>query len=720
MNTQKHDYLVVRQIASALLVMLFALLFFMPKNNLLAGSCDDLDSYEIPTLVSATATDEGIELVWEPVSDSRFLQYRVVASKTDSTPEGDVNGYLVKLTNKDASGYTIDGSVAYTNGDFFSFAANTNYYFAIAVEYNCGYITESAPLLVTFPDLTPTELVKPNVFATWGTKGIALSWDAIDHPYIEQIYVTASKLDPSPSYPDNGYVASLTATQTGYVIDNSFEYTGSDVKQFQKNTWYYVAVTAKYTVNGKAYYSTSEPARVMYEGPSADPITIQSPDVTKAMATESGFELVWTPIDDSRLTEYMIMISKSGAPAYPRTGYAAVLPPTTYSYTISNTSDFTHTDFAYLEYGESYQFAVVAVYGTDARMSTSFSHTYNGDLPSAIDEKITLAIEPKNGRYSVNWLPVYDRRLAGIYLLFSDTVEKPVYDDTAHTLVITNANGETVPGISTTSFSSESAPLTLVNGETYFTRLVFILRDGTIFYSSPTSFIHNTTALSESVHESDQEVSNANQPVIAGVDDPVVLREKQLQANLDTRLINRLRGYIMLQVEEHGEAWYIEPESGQKFYLRDAATAFAALRGFGLGIREADIVKIPVGVESRFGGVDSDGDGLSDRLEEGIGSDGAVADTDGDGFSDSEELKNGYNPLGQGNMPVDTNLVNRLRGRIILQVEKNGQAWYVNPQDGKRYYMQDGEAAFSILRFLSLGATNTDLRKIGVGVLEVK
>lgn len=44
--------------------------------------------------------------------------------------------------------------------------------------------------------------------------------------------------------------------------------------------------------------------------------------------------------------------------------------------------------------------------------------------------------------------------------------------------------------------------------------------------------------------------------------------------------------------------------------------------------------------------VDSDGDGLTDYVEEGeFGTDPENSDTDGDGFSDSEEIINGFDPL---------------------------------------------------------------------------
>ena len=44
--------------------------------------------------------------------------------------------------------------------------------------------------------------------------------------------------------------------------------------------------------------------------------------------------------------------------------------------------------------------------------------------------------------------------------------------------------------------------------------------------------------------------------------------------------------------------------------------------------------------------LDSDQDGLPDYIEEVLGTDANNSDTDGDGYSDFEEIKNGYNPLG--------------------------------------------------------------------------
>lgn len=194
--------------------------------------------------------------------------------------------------------------------------------------------------------------------------------------------------------------------------------------------------------------------------------------------------------------------------------------------------------------------------------------------------------------------------------------------------------------------------------------------------------------------------------------------EKSLVTTISPTLVSRLKGSILLQVQEHGEAWYVNPTDSMKYYMPDGTFAYSMLRAFGLGITNVDLAKIPVGLETRFADIDTDGDGLPDKLEEGLGTDPNKADTDGDGVSDGTEvLVNHTNPLGTGALTFNQTLIGKLKGRIVLQVESRGEAWYINPKDGKRYYMKNGDAAYQIMRFLSVGITNDDLRKIGVGEL---
>ncbi len=182
-------------------------------------------------------------------------------------------------------------------------------------------------------------------------------------------------------------------------------------------------------------------------------------------------------------------------------------------------------------------------------------------------------------------------------------------------------------------------------------------------------------------------------------------------------LAKRLAGRVLLQVELHGEAWYVDPESYKRYYLRNGDAAYDIMRSFGLGISNENLSKIQIGLDERFVDFDYDADYIPDKMEEALGTDMRLDDSDHDGYKDGEEIKNGFNPLGEGKLVFDEKLADKLRGRILLQVESHGEAWYVNPNDNKRYYMKDGDSAYQIMRFLSLGITNDNLAEIEKGVL---
>lgn len=134
--------------------------------------------------------------------------------------------------------------------------------------------------------------------------------------------------------------------------------------------------------------------------------------------------------------------------------------------------------------------------------------------------------------------------------------------------------------------------------------------------------------------------------LLIGVSSPVVAAEKSLT--------ERVKGHILLQVQNHGEAWYVSPLDGARYYMKDGPTAYEMMRYFGLGMTEADFAKLETGNEE---------------------------------------------------------LISRLLGRIVLRVQAHGEAYYVHP-DGTIHYLQNGEAAYQVMRSVSLGITNTDLEKV--------
>jgi len=176
-------------------------------------------------------------------------------------------------------------------------------------------------------------------------------------------------------------------------------------------------------------------------------------------------------------------------------------------------------------------------------------------------------------------------------------------------------------------------------------------------------------------------------------------------------LSNKLKGKILLQVEDRGQAWYVNPANQKRYYMGRPEEAFDLMRNLGVGISNENLEKIPV-ADSNLGGNDSDGDGLSDEAEDSVGTNKYKADSDDDGHNDRTEVLNGYNPNGSGREGIDSSFAKSQAGRIFLQVERNGEAWYVNPDDNKRYFLKRPSDAFNVMRSLGLGITNTNLDQI--------
>ena len=176
-------------------------------------------------------------------------------------------------------------------------------------------------------------------------------------------------------------------------------------------------------------------------------------------------------------------------------------------------------------------------------------------------------------------------------------------------------------------------------------------------------------------------------------------------------MADRLKGKIVLKVEDDGKAYYINPTTQYSHYLGRPDDAFSVMREQGVGITNANLENIPIAL-GNLTGIDSDGDGLSDLFEDAIGSYKNKSDTDGDGYNDKAELAGDYNPNGSGKLNFNNSFSSNQKGKIFLQVENNGEAWYVNPEDGKRYFLGRPADAFQVMRNLGLGISNDDFEKL--------
>jgi len=223
-------------------------------------------------------------------------------------------------------------------------------------------------------------------------------------------------------------------------------------------------------------------------------------------------------------------------------------------------------------------------------------------------------------------------------------------------------------------------------------------------------------------NNTDSNTDNTNKIVsklqrqISALEKQVIKLEKKL-TKLDQKFAERYAGTMFLDVENHGRLWYVDPASKNRFYFENGEAALNIGSRLAIGITYEDIQKIPVGVPDKLYNLsDSDSDGLPDRLEAALGSDPNNSDTDGDGYSDKQELNNGYNPGNNEKYYYDQKLINRLEGKMLLQVSgpnSHGEIWYI--KDGQKWYGGTEDSMYEIMKARSLGAKPSDIRKIGVG-----
>ncbi len=125
-------------------------------------------------------------------------------------------------------------------------------------------------------------------------------------------------------------------------------------------------------------------------------------------------------------------------------------------------------------------------------------------------------------------------------------------------------------------------------------------------------------------------------------------------------LENNLSGRIVLQVQSKGEAWYVDPVTKSRVYLGRPDDAFKIMREHALGITDDNLEQIARSDENRSSG----------------------------------------------------SIARRLAGRIVLQVEANGEAWYINPVTLKRHFLGRPADAFNVMRGLGLGITDDNLNRV--------
>lgn len=123
-------------------------------------------------------------------------------------------------------------------------------------------------------------------------------------------------------------------------------------------------------------------------------------------------------------------------------------------------------------------------------------------------------------------------------------------------------------------------------------------------------------------------------------------------ASAQTNLATRLSGKFLLQVESRGELWYVNPTNKKRYFVGRPQDSIRILNNLGLGVSENDF-----------------------RIFAGVA-------------------------------PA------RLAGRILLRVQNQGQAYYVDPLTQNIIYLDGPIAAFNVFSEHASGISNTNINTI--------
>lgn len=107
--------------------------------------------------------------------------------------------------------------------------------------------------------------------------------------------------------------------------------------------------------------------------------------------------------------------------------------------------------------------------------------------------------------------------------------------------------------------------------------------------------------------------------------------------------------------------WYIDEVSGEKYPLKDGVSVTRLLQKFGQGIHDKDLRKLATSTESTN---------------------------------------------------IDYKLVNKYQGKFLIQVDKAGEAWYLNPLDDLLYRVENGSEGLQQLKYLAIDISTAKLNTI--------
>jgi len=320
--------------------------------------------------VTGHISGDRVVIQWRKDKSETLSGYKIVASGTNPNPKYPEDGYLKFITDKDTT------SIELYEG-FGGLKANQSYYFSVTYLYNDGSKVAANAVRLAVPakkktqaastgssgcqtaaptqapsssgDCTPT-----SISGSIDGNTARLSWVQINNTRFNGYKVVCSFSNPSPSYPNDGYVKWITdAEQTSCSVDMT------KISGYKPEAICYFAITALYDSHSVKKTGNT----ISLTMPAAPAAASQSePYISTAInGSLSGTtaSLSWDKVTHSEFDGYKVVYSFSNpSPVYPASDYAKWIPNTD---TTSCSVDV--TTLKGYEAGKTCYFSITVLYG---------------------------------------------------------------------------------------------------------------------------------------------------------------------------------------------------------------------------------------------------------------------------------------------------------------------------------------------------------------------
>lgn len=340
------------------------------------------EKLEINYELAASEVDGGIYFKWTKAPSSNgFKYYKIVASKSDSTPIYPENGYALYITDTGYVEKVIKTGASYTNGDFSKFEGGETYYFSITYVYEDNKFVSNTikikmPVNKEEETTTQTQVsyITPILAIGTGDGTVKFSWtkigtdpikvNGIKYSGFKYYKVVASKTDSTPVYPDNGYIYYTSDMSKGSWAPLA------ENMGLESGETYYFAITYVFE-NGKFTSNTIKKTIPVYKEESEEIEVLEISPVMTIKTSAEGLGVSWTALTSSEsviykgtqykgFKYYKVVASKSDStPEYPENGYVTYTNDISKSYyTITKGMAYNNGDFSQFQSGETYYISI--------------------------------------------------------------------------------------------------------------------------------------------------------------------------------------------------------------------------------------------------------------------------------------------------------------------------------------------------------------------------